>query len=219
MIEPSTTESSIRIAYVIQTFSTVLALVAHRADTCSLCAGSVATTLRIDTLIYRNVTLRSFPSAVAGTGAFIILAITTAEDRTGSWEKGKQREGRRGVGREGGGVSLHLYVNPEISTHEYFLPSFDLFRHRTDEPTCLKHGIAHRMHPECQDYIYMRNLKGIMHTTNPIQRIKVNSILKVLWSVSTRLQRISPSRTLNMLSVMLMRSFTFALTFSLNQTD
>lgn len=57
------------------------------AHTVARHAQSVSAALRIDTLGGRNVAFGALPAAVALTAPPGVLAITTAQDRTGSWGK------------------------------------------------------------------------------------------------------------------------------------
>lgn len=63
---------------------TVGSLVAGVANAVTRHAQSVPTALRIDTLGGRNVALSALPAAVALTAPPGVLAITAAQDRTGS---------------------------------------------------------------------------------------------------------------------------------------
>lgn len=69
------------------TLVTVGSLVAAVAHTVTRHTQSVPTTLRINTLGGRNVTLCALPATIALTAPPGILAITAAQDRTSSWGK------------------------------------------------------------------------------------------------------------------------------------
>ncbi len=69
------------------TLFTVGSFVAGVAHTIARHAQPMSTTLRIDTLWGRNVTLSALPAAVALTAPPGVLAITAAQNRTGSWGK------------------------------------------------------------------------------------------------------------------------------------
>lgn len=71
----------------IVTFFAVLAFVARVADARSHNAGPMVAACDVNALVGGNVALRALPSAVTHAATFKVLTISTAQHRTGSFER------------------------------------------------------------------------------------------------------------------------------------
>lgn len=76
------------------TLSTALPFVADGAHTVAVGACAVAVAKRVDALRDGDVTLGSFPAAVAHTGAFVILAVAAAQHGARRWRNRGEAKGR-----------------------------------------------------------------------------------------------------------------------------
>ncbi len=77
----------------ILTFLTIITLISSIANAGTNNADAVSSTVDVDALIGRHIALSAFPPTVALAAATGVLAITTAEHRTGSWTTHMQEAG------------------------------------------------------------------------------------------------------------------------------
>lgn len=81
----------------IVTFFTVLAFVAWVADACSHDAGPMVAACDVNALVGGNVALRALPAAVTHAATFKVLTTSTAQHRTGNFERADSTQAFEGT--------------------------------------------------------------------------------------------------------------------------